>query len=66
MYAAKNSLSRRTFLKGVGITMGLPLLDSMVPAFAATRNTAAAPVKRLSSIYIPHGAVMDKWIQMIC
>lgn len=62
MYAAKNSLSRRTFLKGVGITMGLPLLDSMVPAFAATRNTAAAPVKRLSSIYIPHGAVMDKWI----
>ncbi|MFP6597082.1 MAG: DUF1552 domain-containing protein, partial [Candidatus Hydrogenedentota bacterium] len=40
----------------------LPLLDSMVPAFATTKNTAANPVSRLGTIYIPHGAVLDKWI----
>ena len=62
MYATKKSLSRRTFLQGLGATMALPLLDSMVPAFAATRNTAANPIPRLGTIYIPHGAVLDKWI----
>ena len=62
MYVMKKSLSRRTFLQGIGATMALPLLDSMVPAFAATRNTAANPISRLGIIYIPHGAVLDKWI----
>ena len=61
MIARKKSLSRRTFLRGVGATMALPLLDSMVPAFAATRNTAANPVTRFGAIYIPHGAVMPDW-----
>ena len=62
MIASKKSLSRRTFLRGVGATMALPLLDSMVPAFATIRDTAANPVSRLGAIYIPHGAVLDKWI----
>lgn len=62
MIASKKSLSRRTFLRGVGATMALPLLDSMVPAFAATRDTAANPVSRLGIIYIPHGAVLPEWI----
>jgi len=62
MKVTKKSLSRRTFLQGLGATIGLPLLDSMVPAFAATRDTVANPVQRLSSIYIPHGAVMDRWV----
>lgn len=38
------------------------MLDSMVPAFASARDTAANPVNRLGVIYIPHGAVLDKWI----
>jgi hypothetical protein len=62
MYAAKKSLSRRTFLQGVGATIALPLLDSMVPAFAAIKDTAAAPINRLGVIYIPHGAVLSEWI----
>jgi hypothetical protein len=62
MNITKKHLSRRTFLKGVGATVSLPLLDSMVPAMAATRNTAAAPVNRLGTIYIPHGAVLQDWI----
>ncbi len=62
MYASKKSLSRRTFLQGVGATIALPLLDSMVPAFAATRDTVASPASRLGVIYIPHGAVLSEWI----
>ena len=62
MISTKKHLSRRTFLHGVGAVIGLPLLDSMVPAFAATRDTAANPVARLGAIYVPHGAVLDKWI----
>ncbi len=62
MIATKKSLSRRTFLRGVGATIALPLLDSMVPAFAATRDTAAKPFQRFSAIYVPHGAPMDRWI----
>ncbi len=62
MYAPKKSLSRRTFLHGVGAAIGLPLLDSMVPAFAAIKDTAANPVSRLGAIYIPHGAVLSEWI----
>ena len=62
MMVTKKSLSRRTFLHGVGAAIGLPLLDSMVPAFAAAHDTVANPVSRLGVIYIPHGAVLDKWI----
>ncbi len=62
MIVTRKHLSRRTFLHGVGTMIGLPLLDSMVPAFAATRDTAAKPVPRLGAIYVPHGAVLDKWI----
>ena len=62
MNVTKKSLSRRTFLQGVGASIALPLLDSMVPAFAATRDTAAAPFHRFSTLYVPHGAPMDRWI----
>ena len=61
MIITKMSLPRRTFLRGVGATMALPLLDAMVPAASALARTAAAPVKRLGFIYIPNGANMSKW-----
>ena len=61
MIISKMHLPRRTFLRGLGATVALPLLDSMVPAFAAGRDTAATPVKRLGIVYVPHGAVMDNW-----
>ena len=61
MMITKKSLPRRTFLRGVGASLALPLLDSMVPAFAAVRNSAAKPVRRLFTGYVPNGIIMDKW-----
>jgi hypothetical protein len=61
MFISKKHLSRRTFLRGAGVTLALPLLDSMVPAATALAQSAAAPKTRMGCIYIPHGATMDKW-----
>ena len=61
MFITKKHLSRRTFLRGAGVTLALPLLDSMVPAATALAQTAATPKTRMGCIYIPHGATMDKW-----
>lgn len=57
MIITKMALPRRTFLRGVGATLALPLLDAMAPAMSA----AAAPVRRLGFVYIPNGAIMDQW-----
>jgi Protein of unknown function (DUF1552) len=57
----KKSIPRRTMLRGLGATVALPLLDGMVPAFAATRAPAAKPVSRFGVVYVPHGAVMANW-----
>ena len=61
MIITKMALPRRTFLRGLGATVALPLLDAMVPALSAISKTAAAPVKRLGFIYLPNGAVMQTW-----
>ena len=61
MFITKTALPRRTFLRGMGVTLGLPLLDAMVPAASALANTAAKPVRRLGFVYIPNGAVMTHW-----
>ena len=45
----------------MGAALALPLLDAMVPALTPTVKTAAAPRKRLGCVYIPHGAIMDRW-----
>ena len=60
-FITKKHLSRRTFLNGVGVTMALPLLESMVPAATPLAQTAATGRTRLGCIYVPHGATMDKW-----
>jgi hypothetical protein len=61
MFITKKHLSRRTFLQGVGATVALPLLDSMVAAQTPLRQSGAAPKTRFVAFYIPHGATMDKW-----
>jgi hypothetical protein len=61
MIVLQKSLPRRTFLRGLGATVALPLLDAMVPAFASTTRSAAGPVPLLGFVYIPNGAIMDKW-----
>ncbi|HEV8318593.1 MAG TPA: DUF1552 domain-containing protein, partial [Vicinamibacterales bacterium] len=62
MMITKMHLPRRTFLKGVGATIALPFLDSMVPALTALSKTAAAPVRRLGIFYVPNGMAMKYWV----
>lgn len=62
MIVTKKHLPRRTFLRGLmGTTVALPLLDAMAPALTAATQSAAKPKLRMGFIYVPHGAVMDKW-----
>jgi hypothetical protein len=61
MMILKKHLHRRTFLRGVGATIALPLLDSMVPALSAVAKTAGKPVNRLGIMYLPNGALMQDW-----
>jgi len=58
VFITKKHISRRTLLKGAGITLALPFLDAMVPAATALAQTAAAPKLRTGFFYIPHGAIM--------
>jgi hypothetical protein len=61
MFVAKKHIARRTFLRGAGVTLALPLLESMVPALTPARLTAAAPVRRFVGIWHPHGASPGYW-----
>ena len=58
MFLPKKHLSRRTVLRGAGVTLALPLLDAMIPAATALAQTAASPKLRMGFFYIPHGAIM--------
>jgi hypothetical protein len=57
MFVSKNRLPRRTFLRGVGAAVALPLLDAMMPA---ARGAESLP-RRLGFVYVPHGADMPSW-----
>lgn len=59
MIVTKIALPRRTFLRGMGVSLALPLLDAMVPALTAQAKTAAQPVQRLGFIYMPNGVSMN-------
>jgi hypothetical protein len=61
MFISKRSLPRRTFLRGLGTTVALPLLDAMVPALTATVKTAAQPAMRAGFVYVPHGVILNQW-----
>jgi len=58
----KMHLPRRTFLRGLGASIALPLLDSMIPALTAQSRTAAAPVRRLGIFFVPNGMAMKYWM----
>jgi len=60
-FITKKHLSRRTFVRGLGVTMALPFLESMVPAQTPLAKTAAKPQIRLGLCFMPHGAVMANW-----
>ena len=61
MFISKVSLPRRTFLRGMGATVALPLLEAMLPAMTASAKAAASPRMRFGAVYIPHGAIMDQY-----
>lgn len=57
----KKSIPRRTFLRGLGASIALPLLDGMTPALAKPSETFTAP-HRLATVFVPNGMwPMDKW-----
>jgi hypothetical protein len=61
MFIARKHIARRTFLRGMGVSIALPLLESMVPASTALAQTAASPRTRVGFIFLPHGASMPYW-----
>jgi len=61
MFITKKHLARRTFLKGAGVTLALPLLEAMIPAQTALSQTAARPYPRFTGIFFPHGMAPGHW-----
>jgi hypothetical protein len=57
MFITKRHLPRRTFLRGMGVGVALPLLDAMLPAMAATPSAQS----RYSFLHVPHGAAPGYW-----
>ena len=61
MIIMRKALSRRTCLRGAGVSLALPLLDAMVPALTAASQTAAKPAMRLGFFYVPNGVTLPDW-----
>src|SRR5579863_9598088 len=62
MFITKKHISRRTVLKGSGVTLALPLLDAMIPASTALAQTAATPKPRFVGCFVPHGMAPGYWV----
>jgi hypothetical protein len=60
MIVMKKALPRRTFLRGVGVTLSLPFLDAMVSAVSA--KEALRPTPRVGFLYVPNGMILDAWL----
>jgi len=61
MIVTKKAIPRRTILRGLGVSLALPLLDGMVPALSALARTSGNPTKRFGVVYVPNGMVMKSW-----
>jgi hypothetical protein len=61
MIITRKHLPRRTFLRGLGAAIALPVLDSMTPAYAAKTDASKKAAVRLGVSYIPQGAIMEHW-----
>src|SRR5262245_12649800 len=62
MFITKRAMPRRTFLRGAGVTLALPLLESMIPAATALAQTPAGSVKpRFVGVFYPHGMAPGYW-----
>jgi hypothetical protein len=62
MFISKKHLSRRTFLRGAGVTLALPFLESMLPAQTPLAVSAAMPKTRFTGVFFPHGMAPGHWV----
>ncbi len=62
MFISKKHIPRRAFLRGAGVTLALPLLDSMLPAQTPLAKSGAMPKPRFTGIFVPHGMAPGYWI----
>src|SRR5688572_12213860 len=62
MMISRKAIPRRTVLRGLGAALALPLLDGMVPALTAMRQTAARPIHRFGVVYVPNGMIMPNYL----
>jgi hypothetical protein len=60
-FITRKFMPRRTFLRGVGATLALPLLEAMVPAATPLARTAGQPVRRLGFVFMPMGCDQSRW-----
>src|SRR5882762_9776945 len=60
-FISAKSLPRRTVLRGIGASLSLPFLESMVPAFALRGQASGTPVHRFQTFYVPNGMAMEYW-----
>ena len=61
MTITRKALHRRSFLRGMGAAIGLPLLDAMVPALAIGQARAVKTPLRMAFAYVPNGIIMNQW-----
>lgn len=63
MIVKKIAMPRRTFLRGTGAALALPLLDAMIPSLTALAETPASParLRRLGYVYMPMGCDVTRW-----
>lgn len=62
MIILKKAIARRTFLRGAGVSLALPLLDAMVPALASSTELDATRPLRMQFFYVPNGRILERWI----
>ena len=62
MIVSKKAIPRRMLLRGIGASLALPLLDSMVPALTAMAKTGAKPIHRFGVVYVPNGMIMQNYL----
>ena len=62
MIVTRKHIPRRAFLRGAGVALALPFLDSMVPAFAGINKSTVAPAVRMGFVYVPNGIIESGWL----
>ena len=60
MFITKRHIPRRSFLQGMGVSIALPFMESMLPAQTPLKNSVVAATPRFTFVYVPHGMIMGE------